>query len=182
MKMVDKILVPIDGSEQAHTALEKSLEIAKEENADVTLLHVIEITPIPMSPYPFAAYPAPYLMGRSGYTLHFRLPVWAEQYGDELAEHSRGVIDEAMEKANEIAPGVDIESMILAGKPAPKILDVSEEGDYDLIVMGSTGLGDIGRFLMGSVSSRVKANSKIPVRIFNEKGEEAENVDRGLFT
>lgn len=177
--MVGKILVPIDGSEQAHIALVKALNLAKEEDAEVTVMHVIERKPFLMAPYPYAAYPSPWLMGYAGYALPgpFAFPAWAESYEEKLEEHSKEVFNEAMEKAEEIAPDVEIKSKLTIGKPAAKILDVSEEEDYDLIMMGSTGLGDIGRFLLGSVSSRVKSNSEIPVRIFNKEGKEIEDVD-----
>jgi len=180
--MVDKILVPTDGSEQAHEALKKALDIAEEENAEVTLMHVISRKPIPMAPYPYAAYPTPWLLGAPGYVLPFAYPVWAQQYEEGLVEQTEKFFNKALDKAEEVAPDVDVELMLTQGKPAEKILDVSEDIDYDLIVMGSTGLGDVGRFLLGSVSSRVKSNSDIPVRIFNGEGEEIEDVDQGLLT
>jgi len=65
-----------------------------------------------------------------------------------------------MEKGDKI----DISYRIVPGKPAEKILQVSEEEDIDLIVMGSTGLGSIGRFLLGGTSSKVKANTNIPIK------------------
>ena len=71
--------------------------------------------------------------------------------------------------------------MLSQGKPASKILDVIDEREYDLIIMGSTGLGDVGRFLLGSMSSRVKANSEAPARIFNGEGGEIEDVDEALL-
>lgn len=180
--MIEKILVPIDGSEQADVALKKALKIAKRDNAKLTILHVIERRPIPMAPYPYAAYPVPWMMGRAGYVLSFAYPAWAQQFDEKLAEHSKEVFNEARDKAQEVAPEVELELLLSQGKPASKILDIVDEREYDLIVMGSTGLGDVGRFLLGSVSSRVKSNSKVPVRIFNGEGEEIEDVDQGLLS
>lgn len=184
IKMVNKILVPIDGSEEADVALRKALEIAKDENAKVTIMHVIERRPIPMVPYPYAAYPyaRARIMGRSGYGIPSGYPIWANRFDEQLDEHTVEMFKEVKEKIEEIAPDIEKDILIQPGKPSETILDVAKENDYDLIVMGATGLGDIGRFLLGSVSSRVKKNSEIPVRIFTSDGEEIEDVDQGVFS
>jgi nucleotide-binding universal stress UspA family protein len=70
--------------------------------------------------------------------------------------------------------------MIAPGKAAEKILEVAKEEEFDLIVMGSTGIGSIGSFLLGSTSSRVKANADVPVKVINEDGDEVEPT-KGLL-
>jgi nucleotide-binding universal stress UspA family protein len=49
------------------------------------------------------------------------------------------------------------------GDPATVILEFARKGKVDLIVMGSRGRTDLARLVMGSVSSKVLAASKIPV-------------------
>ncbi|MBD3206192.1 hypothetical protein GF319_07590 [Candidatus Bathyarchaeota archaeon] len=51
-----------------------------------------------------------------------------------------------------------------------------------MVMVSSTGLGDVGRSLMGRVSSRVKAKYEVTVRIFNGEGEEIEDVGQGLLS
>lgn len=76
---------------------------------------------------------------------------------------------------------VDIQYKVVPGKPAEKILEIAEEENVDLIVMGSTGIGSIGKFLLGGTSSRVKANADVPVKVYNENGDEVE-PEQGLLT
>lgn len=49
--------------------------------------------------------------------------------------------------------------------PPGRILRIADEGGYDLIVMGSRGLGGARAWLLGSVSNKVAAEAEIPVMI-----------------
>ena len=51
------------------------------------------------------------------------------------------------------------------GDPAETVLDIAEEEESDLIVMGSRGFGTFRRLLMGSVSSQVLAQAHCPVLV-----------------
>ena len=48
-----------------------------------------------MTPYPYAAYPVPFMMYRPGYVLPFAYPVWAIQFDEKLAEHTKEGFNEA---------------------------------------------------------------------------------------
>jgi nucleotide-binding universal stress UspA family protein len=61
--------------------------------------------------------------------------------------------------------GVSFDQKLESGDPARKILDIAEKGNYDLIVMGSSGHNAIARFLLGSVSNHVLHYAKHPVLI-----------------
>jgi nucleotide-binding universal stress UspA family protein len=50
-----------------------------------------------------------------------------------------------------------------AGDPAPTIEKIAEEGGYDMVVVGSRGLGLLSRALQGSVSEHVATHSKTTV-------------------
>jgi nucleotide-binding universal stress UspA family protein len=52
-----------------------------------------------------------------------------------------------------------------AGSPAEVIADVANKGGFDLLVMGSHGHGTLGALVMGSVTHKVMANSKLPVLV-----------------
>jgi nucleotide-binding universal stress UspA family protein len=51
--------------------------------------------------------------------------------------------------------GIELDKKLESGDPAKTIIQTANKGDYDIIVIGSRGLGGIGRFLLGSVSDHV---------------------------
>jgi len=62
-----------------------------------------------------------------------------------------------------------IEKKVEFGVPSDKIVQLAEKGNYDLIVMGSRGLGTVKRFLLGSVSDDVCHKAKCSVLIVPAK-------------
>lgn len=143
--MYKKILVPLDGSEKANDAAEHAVELAARIGAEVTLYHVI---------------PA--------------LPPYVNRYGDHLGgayqqihNELQATGEETLQKAraNFAKSGVKLDVKILWGNPAEEICREAKEGDFDLIVMGSRGLGEIKGFIMGSVSNRVVRHASTPVLV-----------------
>lgn len=51
------------------------------------------------------------------------------------------------------------------GRPAEEIIAVAKQKQADLIVMGAKGLGAVGRFILGSVSTSVAQNSPCSVLV-----------------
>jgi nucleotide-binding universal stress UspA family protein len=51
--------------------------------------------------------------------------------------------------------GIKLDKKLESGDPAKTIIQTANEGDCDIIVMGSRGLGAMGRFLLGSVSDHI---------------------------
>ena len=146
--MIKKILVPIDGSEHAHKALDYALDLAEKYSANVVLLSVIP-------PMPAVAYAG--LNNGS-------LPVWTDSYFNEMKEVHQKVLSDALEK-RKVKPKVKISTKLVEGRPAEKITETAKEENFDLIVMGSRGLGGIKEFLLGSVSDRVADEASCPVLI-----------------
>lgn len=54
---------------------------------------------------------------------------------------------------------------IMHGRPAPVIIEMANEGNFDLVVMGSRGLNPISKIVLGSVSSKILDQVKCPVLI-----------------
>lgn len=61
--------------------------------------------------------------------------------------------------------GVLARTTLKVGNPAEEIIAAADEGDVDLIVVGSTGAGRAVRFLLGSVSDRVVRHANRPVMV-----------------
>ena len=59
----------------------------------------------------------------------------------------------------------EIETLLEHGDPGNIICEVADEGGYDLIIIGSSGLGSIEGLFLGSVSNKVVHSAKTPVMI-----------------
>lgn len=60
------------------------------------------------------------------------------------------------------------------GHPAATIIRVAEDEKCDLILLGSRGLGEVKRFLLGSVSDAVVHHAHCPVLIVRQREEQPE--------
>ena len=138
--MFRNILVAIDGSPSADPALEEAIDLARSDGARLVVLSV-------------AAPPRWRFSGMS------YVPYPTEQ---ELVDSAW----EAVKRAGTLVPSdVAVETRVRIGQPAREIVAQAEEGGYDVVVMGSRGLGSFGSLLLGSVSRAVAARSSIPVLI-----------------
>ncbi|GFK95249.1 TRAP-T-associated universal stress protein TeaD [Fundidesulfovibrio magnetotacticus] len=59
--------------------------------------------------------------------------------------------------------GADATGKVLVGYPAEEILNMAEDEDADLIIMGTHGRTGIDRILFGSVAEKIVKSSKCPV-------------------
>ena len=83
-------------------------------------------------------------------------PDLAEEMGERL-------LSKALEEVGEEELKVD--RRLEFGVPSDIIVEVAEKGNHDLIVLGRKGLGNVRRFLLGSVSDDVSHKSKTSVLI-----------------
>lgn len=128
---MEKILVPVDGSEQSQKAVSFATDLARHYNATMYLLHVFKLTIIPE--------------GLGEYVVSDRVQLRA--LGDKI-------IAAAEEEAK--GHGVErVETAVVEGDPAERIIDYAKEHDVDIIVIGSRGLGSFKGLLLGSVSNKV---------------------------
>ena len=81
----------------------------------------------------------------------------------ELREAGRAMVEQC---ANQLArAGYIVEQAPKLGNPADEILNVARQHKADLIVTGAKGLGAVGRFLLGSVSTRVVQHAHCSVLV-----------------
>src|SRR5436305_5056726 len=138
-----KILVALDGSPDAYAALHHAATLACDQHARLIVLMVAP------SPRHAVAVGGPML----------------------ISDPESAYAKELREAVNSIPPTVSVESRLTSGKPARRILEVAEECNCDLIVMGFHGHGRLHHALMGSVSATVLRESKRPVLLVR-KGDE----------
>ena len=137
--MLKKILVPVDGSDHAEKALAYALELAEICDADVEVLTVV-----------------PEVVND---------PDWMRDYTEKMRENGEEVLSKALRKVGEEKPSIRVSKRLEEGFTDLKILEVADEGEFDIIIMGSRGLGAVKRLILGSVSNKVVNQSEIPVLI-----------------
>jgi nucleotide-binding universal stress UspA family protein len=135
-----KILVPYDGSDEAKSALNEAIDIAKEFNGSLTLLHVF--------------------WDPSETRYENRLEM--VENIDIRDEASLRVFSDRMEVLEKSGVDYDLRSE-RSPEISSTILSVAKDENYDLIVMGTRGLGTASSLLLGSVSRKVIAESDCPV-------------------
>jgi nucleotide-binding universal stress UspA family protein len=150
--MFKKILAPIDGSKPSSNALLKALELAKTHGSEVEILHVMTFTEdAPKDPENAANIDSP--------------PEWIDSYVSRVKKNDENMLKDAVIHSKTIAPNNKITSKLLIGKPGDEITHEAEQGGFDLIVIGSRGLGGLKELVLGSVSHQVVNESKIPVLV-----------------
>lgn len=148
--MFTKILIPIDGSELALKAVATGVKLASELGAQVIFLHA-------KAPYiaPYAAEVA--LMDSKT----------QEMFERGISEDSDRILDDAKKVAN--AAGVANQSVsAVSSRPEVFIEKTVNEMGCDLIVIGTHGRGAVGRFVMGSVTTRLLPISSVPVLVYRD--------------
>lgn len=138
---VKKILVPYDGSEQAQQAVKRAAHIARLQGATLMLLMVVDLN---------AEVAAFERVSMDGYV---------------PAELKEGAYKEIAKIQREMPEDIHVNSTVELGSPAETIVETAEDEGYDLIVMGSRGLGRLEGFLMGSVSQYVLQHVHCPVLV-----------------
>lgn len=134
-----RILVAVDGSEGSRLGVEAIARLADPERASIHVISVAKAPPPPYLPLPGVA-PSP-LPER-----HLEIENALLQRAEGYAAAAVGVLREA---------GFTVDSEVLSGSPTREILGMAESGHFDLVAVGSRGLGPIRRALLGSVSDQV---------------------------
>ena len=140
--MLSKILVPIDGSANSFRALEQAIFLAaKIQEAQITVLYIIEDLP----------------------SLYIYSPKTIEKLHSDYKSESAKILERCKEMANQ--SGININTVLEEGDPASKIIGYSEMKQFDLIMMGSRGMGKFKEWIIGSVSNKVLHHSKCSVML-----------------
>ena len=153
--MYKKILVPTDGSEFAKKAQRHALFLAKVSGAEIVAVSVTENNFVNGLPLDDEIY-------QLNQVLNERSEDEIYQLNQVLNERSEENLKE-FDKLNE--DDIKITHVIREGSPARVILEVANEEQVDLIVMGSSGKSGFDRFIMGSVADKVVNSAKCAVLV-----------------
>jgi len=144
--MIKKILVAIDGSEASKHALDFAVNLAEQISAEMQLLTVVP----------------PVLLPSLGlYKVRSKA---IRECTDEMETIFWEILAKAQSEVEKRSPKLKISTKLKMGEPHKQIVQIAKLGNFDLIVMGSRGLGS--RFTaLGSVSSRVIDEAPCPVAV-----------------
>jgi nucleotide-binding universal stress UspA family protein len=138
--MFERILVPFDGSDNSKKALQVAIDLASKYDSRLYIIEVVNETIF--------------------YSVGILPPLKELESMDRKAKED---VKFAVTEAERV--GVRAVGETLEGDPAQAILDYVDKNSISLIVMGSRGLSTVKRVFLGSVSSRVVQEARVPVLI-----------------
>jgi nucleotide-binding universal stress UspA family protein len=134
-----KVLVATDGSSNSMKAVTRAVEMAQREGAQVTLMSVAYYSRTDFDEMPL-------------------------NIQERLESQAQIALDQA--KALFTEKGLQVETVLESGQvPANNIIRKAQEGGFDKIIMGSTGLSALERVLVGSTAAKVVANACCSVTV-----------------
>ncbi len=141
---LQKILVPIDFSDNSKKALDFAEPIAKKFDSRLTFLHVVE------QEVPPAYYAATV---------------------ESIFSIDKDFKDRSIEKLKELTgyEEKDADLVITEGRSHKDIVDYAEDNNFDLIIMATRGLSVLDHFLIGSTTERVVRLASCPVLTVGRK-------------
>ena len=146
-----KVVLAIDGSKEASRAAEAAVELCEKTGSELHVVHVGEDF---------------YLTAVTD--LDMVAQTWvAQEYAESetnFEQIAREVLDAEVEKV-EAAGGTVAQAHLRVGRADAEIVDLAEEIEAGLVVLGSRGLGGVKRALMGSVSYSVVRHAHCPVLV-----------------
>jgi nucleotide-binding universal stress UspA family protein len=148
--LIGRVLVPTDGSQPSLKAARYAAKLARMVDARVKIVHVMEVA------VPGAREPVE-LDGLNSVTI---------QVEDEERIKRRAMDVMNRTKKCFVDEGVPVETeFFLSGNVAEVIVETAGEEGFDLIVMGSRGLGGLQHLMLGSVAEAVSRRAPCPVLI-----------------
>ena len=137
-----KILVTTDGSQNANKALVEAIHIAEALNLNIDILNVTK--DVAISPY-------------------MQLDSYSIQTTEDIKKQGQRILEDASKFFKDFKG--EVNTILRIGNPADVIIKEAEKDEYDLIVMGSRGLGTFTKAMLGSVSNKVLNHVKTDVFI-----------------
>ena len=138
VKKIRKILVPLDGSKNSLRGLDEAIYIARQCQAEIIGLYVVPLT--------------------------------KPRTDEQISYIEKNLLNNAAKfmeyaKNRSAQNGIIFNDKVVYGDEGKKIVKFSEGQSFDLIVIGSRGMGSLKEMFLGSSSNYVLHKSKIPVLI-----------------
>jgi nucleotide-binding universal stress UspA family protein len=142
--MFKRIVFPTDFSPSAQYALKYAVSLALDHEAKIILVHVVE--DIDFNP-PFTLASTPVIQA------------YHEEMENQVKKELANVI------SPEVTQQIEVEKMVVAGKPFVEIVRIAQERMADLIVISTHGKTGKIYSLLGSTAARVVSRTSCPVLV-----------------
>jgi nucleotide-binding universal stress UspA family protein len=143
--MYNRILLATDGSDNAQRATRQALDLARQYQAELHAVYVIET--------------------RTGYDNAIVDP-------DTVRQNLREDGEEALTAVKtEGEPDVSVITSVLEGVPHEELLSYIADQGIDLVVMGAKGRSAFKTILLGSTTEALLRADQVPVLVVNSTGE-----------
>ncbi|KUO51202.1 MAG: hypothetical protein APF76_17080 [Desulfitibacter sp. BRH_c19] len=138
-----KILLAVDGSENSQRAAEKALEFANQLPVKITVISVLTDF-IPSI-----------------------LELSKKKYYENLVESHKRHNEDILDRYKNFFKENNVEAEVLSrfGPPVEEICKEAEKGQYSFLIIGSRGLSNLKKTVMGSVSYNIVHCASIPVMV-----------------
>lgn len=137
MKNINKILLPTDFSKNARQALNYAIEFLSPEGGQLMLVYAYKV----------------YSTSGMFISVERLMKEDAERDMDVLLRHYKERLPE----------NISIDYRIIRGEPVDTITQLADQGDFDLILMGTTGATGLDEVFMGSTTGGVIKRTKTPL-------------------
>lgn len=141
MVTIKRVLCPVDYSECSSEAMKYAAHIAGREKAKLYLMYVVDIRSF--------GHESP---------LGFEVP----KPNEETIERIRKELQEDLVHERD-GKKVEVEAIVVVGKPVEEILKAAKEKEVDMIVMGTHGRTGLPHVIIGSVAENVVIRAPCPV-------------------
>jgi nucleotide-binding universal stress UspA family protein len=149
MIKIKRVLVPIDFSEFSDRALNYAKEICEKFDAELHLLHVLEV-----------------IVSTPQFTMGLAIPAREE-------ESEKLVLEKMAELPGENwAADRAVVRHTAHGAPFVQIVKYAKENDIDILIIGTHGRTGLSHVFMGSVAENVVRQSPCPVLVVRNEGHQ----------
>jgi nucleotide-binding universal stress UspA family protein len=155
-----KILLAVDGSTYSRWATEAVLSVPWAKRPDVVVLHVVDVAALPEV---------------------LVAPQTAEAYRAVLRAEAASLERDGKRLLAQVAARLkkrcaSVRTVLETGRAADGIVDRARREAADLIVVGARGVGNVRRFLLGSVSARVVSHAPCAVLVVKRSARAVRRV------
>jgi nucleotide-binding universal stress UspA family protein len=152
-----RILVALDHSDQAEAVFAHALNLARDDDSRLMVLHILTADVVPASDFMAAAYTGIY-GAYSPVTL-----ADAQHYVEEAIAQAQEWLGSLCETAQ--TQGIPSEYDCRRGDPGHRICEFAKNWEADLIILGRRGRSGLSEMMLGSVSNYVLHHATCSVLI-----------------